>query len=74
MSRDRLFYVMYPGSANPLGPVCARDEAAARAWARSFQGGKRLPVGTQIWETSQRELDAMVTNTARANVVAPWPD
>jgi hypothetical protein len=49
------WYIKFPTDAYALGPVRfkkAVDEQAVRAYARDFDGCKRLPAGFECWPTS----------------------
>jgi len=46
------WYIKFPGDAYALGPVRFQEpvtETEVRAYARKFDGCKRLPVGFECW-------------------------
>jgi hypothetical protein len=51
------WYVKFPLDAYALGPISFRTavtEETVRAWARQFEGCKRLPRGFQCWPVGDR--------------------
>ena len=58
----RLFYYMFPGNGMACGPIEATDEQDARRRLREIYDMPRLSRGTQVWETSRREQDALMRN------------
>ena len=50
--KSRKWYVKFPLDAYALGPVDFKKEVnvgTVRAWARWFEGVRRLPHGFQCW-------------------------
>lgn len=48
------WYILFPLDAYAMGPIEARNEREARAWARRFEGVTRLPRGFQCWPAPSR--------------------
>ncbi len=53
--KSKRWYVKFPLDAYALGPVrfeAEVGEAEVRAWAREWEGVKRLPQGFECWVAS----------------------
>jgi hypothetical protein len=54
MAASKAWYIKFPADAYALGPVRFEtkvDEAQVQAYARKFEGCKRLPEGFECWPT-----------------------
>ncbi len=61
----RLWYFRPPGSGNAYGPIEASSLEEARVKVRASLGVARLPRGTDVWETSRKEIDWIVESNWR---------
>lgn len=59
MAHHRLFHYRLPGSFHAYGPVRAMNAEDARRKIRAAWGLKRLPAGTEVWETTAEEQQWM---------------
>lgn len=55
--KQKLFYYKFPGGFYAQGPVRAASERAARAEIRGDRA--RLPRGTEVWETTERDIQTV---------------
>jgi hypothetical protein len=58
----REWYYCLPGDGYACGPVYAEDKQGARAYIREWYGLKRLPKGTEVWEQTKVESNALADN------------
>lgn len=75
--RSRMWYYAFPAHGIACGPVSfaePKSERQMRQYLRNFWEMPRLPRGTELWSTSQAELDAMVENNRKINEGMPCPD
>ena len=65
----KLYYCKMPGTFHAQGPVRAKNEREAR---KKFRGDSpRLPAGTEVWKTTQKEIDDTRLSFRKYNAKAP---